>query len=83
MRGDVPGVQRVHDGLVVQSYAIMYYVFGGNIAHGAEFAEYAGTDQSIATFCVIALVTWLGTQCGKKRAFQIAIGVSMLGYALK
>jgi glycoside/pentoside/hexuronide:cation symporter, GPH family len=66
-----------------QSYVIIYYVFGGDIARGAEFAGYAGTAQSIATFCVIALVTWLGTRIGKKRAFYVAIGVSMLGYALK
>jgi GPH family glycoside/pentoside/hexuronide:cation symporter len=66
-----------------QSYVIIYYVFGGDIARGAEFAGYAGTVQSIATFCVIAFVTWLGTRLGKKRAFYVAIGVSMLGYALK
>jgi len=66
-----------------QSYVIIYYVFDGDIARGAEFAGYAGTVQSIATFCVIALITWLGTRLGKKRAFYIAIGVSMLGYALK
>ncbi len=32
---------------------------------------------------VIAFVTWLGTKIGKKRAFYVAVGVSMLGYALK
>lgn len=50
---------------------------------GAEYAGWAGTVQSIATFCVIALVTWLGTRIGKKRVFYLAIGVSMIGYALK
>jgi len=66
-----------------QFYVIIYYVFGGDTVRGAEFAGWAGTVQSIATFGVIALVTWLGTRIGKKRTFYVAIGVSMLGYALK
>jgi GPH family glycoside/pentoside/hexuronide:cation symporter len=66
-----------------QFYVIIYYVFGGDTVRGAEFAGWAGTVQSIATFGVIALVTLLGTRLGKKRTFYVAIGVSMLGYALK
>ena len=66
-----------------QFYVIIYYVFGGDTVRGAEYAGWAGTVQSIATFGVIALVTWLGTRMGKKRVFYLAIGVSMLGYALK
>jgi GPH family glycoside/pentoside/hexuronide:cation symporter len=66
-----------------QFYVIIYYVFGGDTVRGAEYAGWAGTVQSIATFCVIALTTWLGTRIGKKRTFYVAIGVSMLGYALK
>ncbi|NJD33128.1 MAG: MFS transporter [Gammaproteobacteria bacterium] len=66
-----------------QSYVIIYYVFEGDTVRGAEYAGWAGTVQSIATFGVIALVTWLSTRLGKKRAFFVAIGVSMLGYALK
>jgi GPH family glycoside/pentoside/hexuronide:cation symporter len=66
-----------------QFYVIIYYVFGGDKIRGAEYAGWAGTLQSIATFCVIVLVTWLGTKLGKKRSFYVAIGVSMLGYALK
>ena len=66
-----------------QFYVIIYYVFGGDTVRGAEYAGWAGTLQSIATFCVIVFVTWLGTHLGKKRTFYVAIGVSMLGYALK
>jgi GPH family glycoside/pentoside/hexuronide:cation symporter len=66
-----------------QFYVIIYYVFGGDMVRGAEYAGWAGTVQSIATFCVIALVTWMATRIGKKRAFYLAIGVSMVGYALK
>jgi len=66
-----------------QFYVIIYYVFGGDMVRGAEYAGWAGTVQSIATFCVIAFTTWLGTRIGKKRTFYVAIGVSMVGYALK
>ena len=66
-----------------QFYVIIYYVFGGDMLKGAEYAGYAGTLGAIATFCVIVLVTWLGTHIGKRRTFFVAIGVSMIGYALK
>jgi GPH family glycoside/pentoside/hexuronide:cation symporter len=66
-----------------QFYVIIYYVFGGDTVRGAEYAGYAGTLGAISTFCVIVLVTWLGTHIGKRRTFFVAIGVSMIGYALK
>jgi len=66
-----------------QFYVIIYYVFGGDKVRGAEFAGYAGTLGAVSTFCVIMFITWLGTHIGKKRAFYVAIGASMVGYALK
>jgi GPH family glycoside/pentoside/hexuronide:cation symporter len=66
-----------------QFYVIIYYVFGGDMVRGAEYAGYAGTLGAISTFCVIVLVTWLGTHIGKRRTFFLAIGISMFGYALK
>ncbi len=66
-----------------QFYVIIYYVFGGDMVEGARFAGYAGTLQSLSTFAVIVLVTWMGTHLGKRRAFFIAIGISTIGYALK
>ena len=66
-----------------QFYVIIYYVFGGDTVKGAEYAGYAGTLGAISTFLVIIFVTWLGTRIGKRRTFFVAIGVSMLGYALK
>jgi GPH family glycoside/pentoside/hexuronide:cation symporter len=67
----------------LQFYVIIYYVFAGDTVRGAEFAGYAGTVGAVASFCVIMFITWLGTRVGKKRAFYVATGVSMLGYALK
>lgn len=66
-----------------QSYVIIYYVFAGDTVRGAEYAGYVGTAGAVSTFCVIAFVTWLGTHLGKKRTFYVAIGLSMLGYAIK
>jgi len=66
-----------------QFYVIIYYVFGGDQTLGAEYAGYAGTVGSISTFAVIVFITWLGTKIGKRRAFFVSTGVSMIGYALK
>jgi len=66
-----------------QYYVIIYYVFSGDQTLGAEYAGYAGTLGSISTFLVIIFITWLGTKIGKRRAFFVSTGVSMIGYALK
>jgi GPH family glycoside/pentoside/hexuronide:cation symporter len=66
-----------------QSYVIIYYVFGGDQERGAEYVGHAGVVGGISTFVVIALVTWLGTRIGKRKAFFVTIGVSAVGYALK
>lgn len=66
-----------------QSYIIIYYVFAGDQALGAEYAGWSGTASAIGTFIVIFFISWLSTQIGKRRAFFVAISVSMVGYALK
>jgi GPH family glycoside/pentoside/hexuronide:cation symporter len=66
-----------------QFYVIIYYVFAGDTVAGAEYAGYSGTLGAVSTFCVVVLVTWLGTKIGKRRTLYLAIGISMVGYALK
>jgi GPH family glycoside/pentoside/hexuronide:cation symporter len=66
-----------------QFYVIIYYVFGGDQRSGAEYAGYAGTLGALSTFGVIFFVTWLGTKIGKRRAFFVSTGISMVGYAMK
>jgi len=66
-----------------QFYVIIYYVFGGNTELGAEYAGWSGTLGAVSTFAVIGVVTWMSTRFGKRKAFFIAIGISMVGYALK
>jgi len=66
-----------------QTYVIIYYVFRGDTVVGSEYAGYAGSFAGISTLFVIMGITWLGTKIGKRRAFHVAIGASMVGYALK
>lgn len=66
-----------------QFYVIIYYVFGGDLSLGAQYAGIAGTVGAVATFAIVVIVTWLGTKVGKRRAFMIATTVSIVGYALK
>ncbi len=66
-----------------QFYVIIYYVFGGDQAEGAKYAGWAGTVGAICTFAIVAFVTWLSTRIGKRRAFFLATGLSILGYGLK
>lgn len=65
------------------SYVIIYYVFGGNKTHGAEYIGLFGTASSIATFCVIPLITWISTKVGKRKAFFISMSLAILGYIIK
>lgn len=66
-----------------QFYVIIYYIFGGDMEAGSKYAGYSGTILAIATLGVIAFITWLGTKIGKRRAFFVSTGASMIGYALK
>ena len=66
-----------------QSYVIIYYVFGGDASQGSDFVGHSGLLQAISALAVIGLVTWLATKFGKRKAFYISTGVSMVGYALK
>ena len=66
-----------------QFYVIIYYVTGGDQELGAKYAGYAGTVSAVATFAVVAFVTWLGTRIGKRKTFFVAIGLSIIGYGLK
>ena len=66
-----------------QYYVIIYYVCGGDQNVGAKYSGYAGTVGAASTFLVVVFVTWLSTRIGKRSAFFIATGVSMVGYALK
>lgn len=65
------------------SYVIIYYVFGGNKDAGATYMGWFGTVSSLATFCVIPLITWVSTKIGKRKAFMLSTSISIVGYAMK
>lgn len=66
-----------------QSYVIIYYVFEGDQAAGAVFVGHSGLVQAFSALIVIGFVTWLATRIGKRRAFFVSTGISMIGYVLK
>jgi GPH family glycoside/pentoside/hexuronide:cation symporter len=65
------------------SYVIIYYVSGGDQEMGARYVGLAGTVGAVSTFAVVAFVTWLATRIGKRHAFFLSIGISIIGYGLK
>jgi len=65
------------------SYIIIYYVFGGDKDAGATYMGWFGTVSSVSTFCVIPLVAWISSKLGKRNAFLISTGLSIVGYGLK
>jgi len=67
----------------LQSYTVIYYIFGGDTDVATKFIGIEGTLRISSSFAVIVFATWLSTRIGKKRAFFITIGISMLGYAMK
>jgi len=67
----------------LSSYVMIYYIYGGDKDLGAQLMGWNGTLGAIATFAVILLTTWLGTHIGKKKAFFVCTGISVLGYILK
>ncbi len=67
----------------LQNYTVIYYIFGGDTELATKFIGYEGTLRIVSSLAVIVFATWLSTRIGKRRAFFITIGISMLGYAMK
>jgi GPH family glycoside/pentoside/hexuronide:cation symporter len=66
-----------------QSYVIIYYVFGGDTKEGSLMFGHSMLVAAVSTFVIIILITWLCPKYGKRRAFYVTTGISMLGYLLK
>lgn len=65
------------------SYVMIYYLYRGDQDEGAVLMGWVGSVGAVATFFVIALVTWLATRLGKRRTFFLSTGISVVGYLLK
>jgi Na+/melibiose symporter-like transporter len=66
-----------------QAYVIIFYVFGGDKEAGSAYVGHSGLAQGLTALLVVIFVTWLARRIGKRRAFFVSTGVSMIGYASK
>ena len=66
-----------------QSYVIIYYVYGGDTKAGSLMFGHSMLVAAVSTFLIILLITWLCPKYGKRRAFYVTTGISIVGYALK
>lgn len=66
-----------------QSYVIIYFVFSGDADAGADWVGHTGLLQTVSGLVAIAIITWVATKIGKRRAFFISTSISMVGYGLK
>jgi GPH family glycoside/pentoside/hexuronide:cation symporter len=66
-----------------QPYVIIYYVMGGNQELGSVFFGHAGLLQGVSALVAISIVTFMATKIGKRRAFYVSTGISIVGYCLK
>jgi GPH family glycoside/pentoside/hexuronide:cation symporter len=64
-------------------FIVVYYLFNGNVANAGIWPTLFGCIGALATtFIVIPIVAWISKRTGKKNAFLISQGVSILGYVL-
>ena len=66
-----------------QPYVIIYYVMGGDQELGSVFFGHAGLLQGVSALVAISIVTFLATKIGKRKAFYVSTGISIVGYSLK
>ena len=64
-------------------FVLSYYVFNGDTEAAAGMGALVATVGTFANFFIVAFVTFLATKIGQRRTFIIAIGLAILGYALK
>ena len=66
-----------------QSYVIIYYVFGGDTKEGSLMFGHSMLLAAVSTFLIIILITWLCPKFGKRRAFYVTTGISIVGFLVK
>lgn len=67
-----------------QYYIFVHYVFGGDYGLVGTYPAWYGTLASIATaFLVIPIISRMSKKMGKKKAFIVAMSISVVGYLAK
>lgn len=64
-------------------FIIVYYLFNGDAgAAGVWPTLFGSVGALVTTFAVIPTVAWMSKKMGKKRAFMLSQGISIIGYTL-
>jgi GPH family glycoside/pentoside/hexuronide:cation symporter len=64
-------------------FIVVYYLFSGDAeAAGIWPTLFGSLGALITTFAVIPTVAWMSKQMGKKNAFMLSQGISIIGYIL-
>jgi GPH family glycoside/pentoside/hexuronide:cation symporter len=64
-------------------FIVVYHLFGGKTADAGIWPTLFGSIGAlITTFAVIPTVAWMSRRMGKKNAFMLSQGISIIGYVL-
>ncbi len=64
-------------------FIVVYHLFAGNTAAAGIWPTLFGSIGAlVTTFAVIPTVAWMSRKVGKKKAFMLSQGISLLGYVL-
>ncbi len=64
-------------------FIIIYYLFNGNAKDAGVWPTLFGSVGAlVTTFAVIPTVAWMSRKMGKKNAFMLSQGISIIGYVL-
>jgi GPH family glycoside/pentoside/hexuronide:cation symporter len=64
-------------------FIVVYHLFGGNApAAGIWPTLFGSIGALITTFAVIPTVAWMSRKMGKKNAFLLSQGISIIGYVM-
>ncbi len=64
-------------------FIVVYHLFKGNTAAAGIWPTLFGSVGAlVTTFAVIPTVAWMSKKVGKKTAFMISQGISLIGYVL-
>ncbi len=64
-------------------FIVVYHLFNGNTAAAGIWPTLFGSVGAlVTTFAVIPTVAWISKRVGKKTAFMLSQGISLIGYVL-
>ena len=65
-------------------FIIVYYLFNGSFENAGNWPAWFSTISAIATaFLIIPIITWMSNTWGKRTAFIMSTGISIIGYIMK